>query len=100
VADQAPEPVAIRLEERGTFRGRLLEAETGKPIAGGKLFLDAGLVVTADADGRLEVGGLCRGSHEAFVVAPGRMRMRVLFDTTARADTELDVPVPRGGRII
>ncbi len=99
-AGRAPEPVTIRLEERGTFRGRLLEAETGKPIVCGRLFLDAGLVLTSDAQGRFQVGGLSRDHHEAFVVAPGRMRMRVLFDTTARADTELDVPVPRGGKII
>src|SRR5947207_6180479 len=45
-----PEPVDIRLEERGTFRGRLLASETGKPIPGGKLFLDAGLVLTANAE--------------------------------------------------
>jgi hypothetical protein len=99
-ASGAPEPVTVRLAERGTFRGRLLEAETGKPIAGGRLFLDAGFVLTADAEGRFEVGGLHRSHHEAFVVAPGRMRMRVLFDTTARANTELDVPVPRGGKIV
>jgi beta-lactamase regulating signal transducer with metallopeptidase domain len=100
VAGKPTEAVTIRLEERGKFYGRLLEAETGKPISGGKLFLDAGLVLTTDADGRFEVGGLSREGHEAFVVAPGRRRMRVLFNTTARADTGLDVPVPRGAKIV
>jgi hypothetical protein len=100
VAGRTPEPVEIRMEERGTFQGRLLEAETGKPIAGGKLFLNAGLVLTTDADGRFEIGGLSREGHEAVVVAPGRMRMAVRFDTTARADTELDMTVPRGGKIV
>ncbi len=99
-AGRTPEPVEIRMEERGKFHGRLLEAETGKPVAGGKLFVDAGLVLTTDAEGRFEVGGLSRAGHEMFVVAPGRLRMRVLFDTTARADTELDVSVPLGGKII
>jgi beta-lactamase regulating signal transducer with metallopeptidase domain len=99
-AGRAVGPVTIHLEERGTFRGRLLEAESGNPIPGGRLFLDAGLVLTTDARGRFEVGGLERKNHEAFVVAPGRMRLRVLFDTTARADTELDVPVPRAGKIV
>jgi beta-lactamase regulating signal transducer with metallopeptidase domain len=99
-AGRAPELVEIRLEERGKLHGRLLEAETGKPIPGGKLFLDAGLILTTGADGRFQVGGLSREGHEAFVVAPGRSRMRVLFDTTARADAELDVPVPRGGKIV
>ena len=100
VAGRAPKPVSIRMEDRGTFRGRLLEAESGNPIPGGRLFLDAGLVLTTDARGRFEVGGLARKNHEAFVVAPGRMRLRVLFDTTARADTELDVPVARAGKLV
>jgi RNA polymerase sigma factor (sigma-70 family) len=99
-ADRAPESITIRLEERGILRGRLLEAETGKPIAGGQFFLDAGLVLTTGADGRFEVGGLWRGGHEAFVVARDRMRMRVLFDTTAYTDPTLDVPVPRSGKIV
>ncbi len=100
VAGQETEARTIRLEERGTFRGRLLQAETGKPIPSGKLFIDNGLVLPVDSEGRFEVGGLSRTNHEAFVVAPGRMRMRLLFDTTARAETELDVPVPRGGKIV
>jgi Protein of unknown function (DUF1416) len=95
-----PETVDIRLEERGKLHGRLLEAETGKPITGGKLFLDAGLILTTGADGQYEVGGVSREGHEGFVVAPGRVRMRVLFDTTVRAANELDVPVPRGGKIV
>jgi hypothetical protein len=100
VAGQPPEPVTVRMTERGMFRGRLLEAETGKPIVGGKLFLDAGLFLTTGADGKFEIGGLARTNHESFVVASGRMRMRVLFDTTAKADTELDVPVPKSGKIV
>lgn len=100
VAGRAPAPVTIRLEERGTLRGRLLAAEAGEPIPGGNLYLDMGLAVPTDAAGRFEVGGLTRGGHEAFVVAPGRQRMRVLFDTTARADTDLDVPVPAAGKIV
>jgi protocatechuate 3,4-dioxygenase beta subunit len=97
---RAPQSVTVRLEERGTFHGRLLEAETGKPIAGGQLYLDDGLVLKTDANGRFETGGLRRTNHESFVVAPGRMRLRVLFDNTARADTELEVSVPRVGKIV
>jgi uncharacterized GH25 family protein len=99
VANRPPDELNITLEERGKLRGRLLEAETGKPIAGGKLFLDAGLALTTSQNGEFEMGGLRRDHHEAFVVAPGCMRIRVLFDTTERADTELEVPVPRGGKI-
>jgi sarcosine oxidase gamma subunit len=100
VGTKPPEGVILRMEERGTFRGRLLDADTGKPLAGGKLYLDAGRVLTADAEGKFAVGGLERTHHEAFVVAPGRQRMRVLFDTTAKADTELDVRVPRAGKVV
>jgi hypothetical protein len=96
----APPAVEVHMEERGTFRGRLLAAETGKPIAGAKLYLENGVILTADDQGRVEIGGLVRDHLEAFVVAPGRMRMRVLFDTTARDDTELEVPVPRAGKIV
>jgi hypothetical protein len=100
VTAAAPRRVTIHLEKRGTFRGRLLEAETGKPIVSGKLYLDAATVLTTDAGGRFSMGGLTRTHHEAFVVAPGRMRMRVLFDSTASVDTQLDVPVPHGGKIV
>lgn len=99
-AGKAPTPVTITLEERGRFHGRLLEAETGKPIAGGQLYLDAGLVLTADANGKFEMGGLERTNHEAFVYAPGRRRMRVLFDTTGRSDAELEISVPPGGKLV
>src|SRR5262249_11282465 len=99
-AGQAAKRIAIRLEERGTFRGRVLESETGKPIPGARLFLDAGIILTADGKGQFEMGGLERTNHEMYVVAPGRTRTRILFDNTARTDTELDVPVPRGGKIV
>jgi hypothetical protein len=99
-AGQVAKRIAIRLEERGTFRGRVLEAETGKPVPGARLFLDAGLVLTANGKGQFEMGGLERTNHEMYVVAPGRMRTRILFDNTAGADTELEVPVPRGGKIV
>jgi hypothetical protein len=100
VGTREPNRVTIRLEDRGTFRGRLLDPETKKPIAGGKLYLSAARILTTDADGKFSAGGLERTNHEAFVVAPGRMRLRVLFDTTAKADTALDIPVPRAGKIV
>jgi protocatechuate 3,4-dioxygenase beta subunit len=95
-----PAPLALRLEERGRLRGRLLDAETGQPLPGGRLTLDNAVVLTADGDGRFEFGGLSRTHHEAFAVCPGHARLRVLFDTTARADTQLDVPLPRAGKAV
>src|SRR5262249_10595223 len=62
-------------------------------------FLDAGLMLTTKDDGSFEVGGLSRTNHEAYVAVPGRMRLRVLFDTTARPNTELEIQVHRVGKI-
>jgi hypothetical protein len=95
-----PVRVDVRMQERGTFKGRLFAEETGQPVVGGKLYLDNGVVLTTDAAGKFELGGLMRRNHEAYVAAAGRRRMRVLFDTTATVVTELDVPVPTAGKIV
>ena len=50
--------VDLRLTPQGRLRGRLVEAETGKPIVGGRLVIDNGLDPITDQDGRFEVGGL------------------------------------------
>jgi thiol-disulfide isomerase/thioredoxin len=100
-AGQEAEPVAITLTEQGRLRGRLVEAESGKPIAGGMFALDNGLVPIADDQGRFEAVGLGRvGYHEAFVVCPGRARMRVLFVMSDRPETELEIRVPRAGKVV
>jgi hypothetical protein len=98
-AGRAPEPVTVRLEERGRLRGRLLAAETGRPVAGGWLAFGGGLVLTAGGDGRFEIGGLSRGFHMVVAGGPGRERQRVLFDSTARAETELEVTLRAGGTV-
>ena len=92
--------IDMRLEDRGTFKGRVLESETGKPIVGAQLYLDTGLVLTTNKEGRFAVGGLRRMNHEYFVVAPGRVRGRVLFDTTASAETELEISIPTAAKIV
>ncbi len=94
-------PVTLRLTGQGRLRGRLFEAETGKPIAAGRLVLDNGLDPVTDRDGRFEVGGLSRTRyHESFVVAPGRERIRVQFEISEKPTTDLDIAVPRGGKAI
>ncbi len=96
---QAPTPVTVRLIQQGRLRARLVEAETGKPIAGGRLVLDNGLDPVTDREGRFEVGGLSGAEyHESFVVAPGRERKRVLFEMSEKPVTDLEIPVPRGGK--
>ncbi len=99
-AGQGPAPLTMTITEQGLLRGLLVEAESGKPIPRGKLTLDVGLVLTADDRGRFEVSGLHRSVHEAIVVAPGRQRMWVGFDLTGRRLTTLEIPVPRGGKVV
>jgi len=96
-----PNPITIRLKPQSRLRGRLIEAETGRPIVGGRFALDNGEVPVSDGDGRFEVGGLRRATHhEAFVVAPGRERRHVLFELSDRPVTDLEIAVPRGGKAV
>lgn len=95
-----PSPVEIRLTERCTLEGRLIDAENGKPIPAGRIWLDTGELVTADAEGRYETGGLREGDHHLFLLCPGYARARVLFDTSLRPKAELDVRLRRAGRIV
>jgi beta-lactamase regulating signal transducer with metallopeptidase domain len=95
-----PKSVEIRLAPRGWLRGKVLESETQKPIAGAKLFLDSGDIVTTDADGRYEVGGQKMGSRRMTIVAPGRSRKYFAFDTSLRKEAQLDIELPKGGRIV
>lgn len=99
-AKNKPGPISIRLEERGTIRGQMTLAESGKPLSKAQIYLDNGTIVTTDSEGKWELGGLKRTHHEAFVVAPGRMRQRILFDTTGSAQTQLDLAIPPGSKIV
>ena len=49
--------------------------------------------------GRFEFAGISPRYHEAYVVAPGRERRRILFDMTLRTAAELELRIPRAGRI-
>ena len=89
----------IRLEPRGELRGQVVAAETNGPIPNVRIFLDGGEVVTTDAQGCYEVGGLRFGDHTMILNSPGRLRKRVLFDTSLRKNARLDVALPEAGRI-
>lgn len=94
-------PPILRLSTQGHLKARLTEAETGKPLAGGRLVLDNGLEPVADADGRIDLGGVSRARyHEAFVVAPGRERKRILFEMSERPVTELELAIPGGAKAV
>jgi len=90
-AGQDPTPVVIRLVERGVVRGRVLRAEDNRPISGVRLFLDSGVVVTTNEDGRFTAEGVPLGNHSLIPAAPGRVRPYILFDTSLRPDAELDI---------
>ena len=66
-----PAPVTVRLGPPTKFRGRLLDAETGEPIAGGRFALDDARRLDLDAQGRFETRGLEMTNHEAYPLCPG-----------------------------
>jgi len=99
IAGQKLPTVSIRLQPGGRLRGRLLRAEDDGPIAGGRVFLDTGEVLSVDEHGAFEVDGLAQSDHSLIPVTKGRVRPYVLFDTTLEPDARLDVRLPRGAVI-
>ncbi len=95
-----PAPVTVRLGPPSKLRGRLLDAETGEPIARGRFALDDARRVEVDAEGRFEAPGLDTTNHEAYPLCPGYERKRILFDTTGRPDAELELRLPRAGVVV
>ena len=74
-------------------------AEDGGPLAGARLFVDTGEVLTADDQGAFRLSGLAMKDHALIPVAPGRVRQYILFDTRLRPDCELELRLPRGAII-
>jgi protocatechuate 3,4-dioxygenase beta subunit len=94
----------LRLRTAGHLRGRLLQVEDDRPIAGASVFVDTGEVVQTDKQGVFEIAGLSMKAHNLIPAARGRIRQYVLFDTTSSPDSELELKLPRGavvmGRVI
>jgi hypothetical protein len=95
-----PRALVLRLREASRLRGRLLDAETGQPVAGGRVATDDARLITADPKGRFDVPALSMAAHEACVLGPGHERLRVRFDTTARPDAELEIWLPAAERLV
>ena len=95
-----PAPVTVRLGPPTRFRGRLFDAETGKPVASGRFAMDDARRLEVDAQGRFEAPGLEMTHHEAYPLCPGYERKRILFDTTGRADAELELKLPKAGKVV
>jgi protocatechuate 3,4-dioxygenase beta subunit len=96
--DQAP--VMVRLRPPTILKGRLIDAETGDPIAKGSFALDDARRFEVDAEGRFEAPGLDMTNHEAYPLCPGYERKRILFDTTGRPDARLELKLPRAGKVV
>jgi RNA polymerase sigma factor (sigma-70 family) len=91
--------VTIRLEERGTLRGKVVAEENGQPLGGAKMYFDGGEVAVTDKNGAFQMGGLPLRNHHVIVVAPGRQRPYLHFDTSLRPDAELEVRLAQGGKV-
>ena len=92
--------MTVRLGAPTKLKGRLLDAETGKPITSGRFALDDARRLEVDAQGRFEAPGLELTHHEAYPLCPGYERRRILFDTTGRPDAELELKLPRAGKVV
>ena len=92
-----PAPVTVQLGPPTILKGRLLDAETGKPIASGSFALDDARRLPVDAQGRFEAPGLALTNHEAYPLCPGYERKRILFDTTGQADAQAGLEAAQGG---
>ena len=92
--------MTVQLGPPTILRGRLFDAETGKPIRSGYFALDDARRLKVDADGRFE----CRDSpwlnHEAYPLCPGYVRKRILFDTTGHADAKLELKLAKAGKVV
>lgn len=93
-------PVTVHLRPPARLKGRLLDAETGEPVPGGRFALDDARRLEVNAQGRFEVPGLEPTNHEAYPLCPGYERRHILFDTTGRPDAELELKLPRAGKIV
>lgn len=95
-----PAPVTVRLGPPTKLKGRLIDAETGEPIARGTFALDDARRLEVDAEGRFEAPGLDLTNHEAYPLCPGYERKRILFDTTGRPDAKLNLKLQKAGKVV
>jgi len=98
-SSKQPKPIFARLVPRGRVTCRVLTAEDRQPISGARMFLGDGRVLASDEEGLIKIGGLKSGGHRSVIIAAGRHRRRVLFDTTMRPDRQLNILLPQAGRI-
>lgn len=91
--------VALLLQPRGRLSGTVLSTETLKPIPDAHVYLEDGRILVTDSDGTFTANGLRRSQLDLAVVAPGRVRRYVHFDTSRSPETILQVRMAPGGLI-
>jgi hypothetical protein len=91
--------IEVRLEPQGNVRFRILAAESGSPLTQALLFIDTGEIVQTDAQGEVVVSGVPQKEHEMFVVCPGRVRQRSLFDNSLQAEMTLELRIESAGKV-
>ena len=89
----------VILQPAGRLTGRLLDEATGKPIVGGKLWLDQGVELTTDSDGKFHYEGIPAGDHVIAAITPGYERRRYLFDTSMQENAAVVLRTRPGGAV-
>lgn len=98
VSDTLPH-VALLLQPRGRLCGTVLATETLKPIPDAHVYLEDGRILVTDSKGTFTAHGIRRSQVDLAVVAPGRVRRYVHFDTSRSPETILQVRMAPGGFI-
>lgn len=98
LSDAVPH-VAILLQPRGKLCGTVLATETLKPIPDALVYLEDGRILVTDSEGTFTANGLRRSQLDLAVVAPGRLRRYVHFDTSRSPETILQLRMAPGGTI-
>ena len=98
VSDIVPH-VALLLQPCGRLYGTVLATETLNPIPDAHVYLDDGRILVTDPGGNFTAHGIRRSQLDLAVVAPGRVRRYVHYDTSRAPETYLQVRVASGGLI-
>ncbi|MCU0722880.1 MAG: carboxypeptidase-like regulatory domain-containing protein [Planctomycetes bacterium] len=104
---EAPaENVTVRLRGGLAIRGRVLEEGTGRPVAGARILVSAGVAggggfaqAVSDPDGCFEVPGLPPGPYRVAVGAAGFTEATLDADGSAGGTLELEARLKRGIRV-
>lgn len=89
----------LRLEAGCAVEGKVVEQETGKPVAGALIVGDEGDRTASGADGTFRIAGLAHKDHSITAAKTGLCCPVVYFDTTGRDRTQVLLETRPGGTI-